>query len=88
VLEMMQILESGDLSLSTLLQEEINKLAELMENKRFVTQYGGGFIDLASYKAYCMYPAFSLFLKDRLIYNFKNMDSLYLKRFEELMSEN
>lgn len=85
---MIQILESGDLALSQLLQEEINKLTELMENKRFVTQYGGGFIDLTSYKTFCLYPAFSLFLKDRLIYNLKNMDNLYLKRFEDLMSEN
>ena len=86
-MEMMHIIESGDLNLSSLLVDEINKLAELMENKRFVTPYGGGFIDLTNYRAFCVYPAFSLFLKERLIYNLKNMEALLAKRYEDLMAE-
>jgi hypothetical protein len=86
-MEMMKIIESGDLNLSSSLQDEINKLAELMENKRFVTPYGGGFIDLANYRAFCVYPAFSMFLKERLNFNLKNMDALIMKRYEELMTE-
>ena len=88
VLEMMGAINSGDFSLSPGLEEEVAKLADIMEHKRFVTRYGGGFIDLAAYQTLVSSPAFSIFFKERLVYNYKNMGVLYQKRYEQLIADN
>jgi hypothetical protein len=87
VLEMIQTMDSGDFSLSPTLEEEISKLADLMENKRMVTAYGGGFVDLPSYTTMVPVPAFPNFLKERLISNYKNKNSLFQMRQEQLIIE-
>ncbi|OMJ91967.1 hypothetical protein SteCoe_5403 [Stentor coeruleus] len=88
VMEMIGLMDSGDFALTVSLEEEVAKLADLMENKRFITHYGGGFIDKNTYQNLVAQPAFPSFFKERLIYNYRNMNTLYQKRFEILMAEN
>lgn len=87
-MEMIGLMDSGDFALTGSLEEEVAKLADLMENKRFITHYGGGFIDKMAYQNLVAQPAFPVFFKERLIYNYKNMNALYQKRYEILMAEN
>ena len=84
---MIKVIDSGDFLLTPALEEEVRKLADIMEHKRFVTAYGGGFIDQKAYQSLISVPAFPIFLKERLIYNYKNMNSLYQKRYEQLMND-
>ena len=87
MLEMINTMHSNEFSITQGLAEEVGLLADVMENKRYVTQYGGGFIDQSAYQHLVAVPAFPGFLKERLIYNYKNRKSLYEKRYEELNSE-
>ena len=80
-------MKSNEFCFTPALAEEIGLLADVMEKKRGVTQYGGGFIDLIAYQNLIAVPAFPEFLKERLVYNYKNKKVLYEKRYEELISD-
>lgn len=87
VLEMIRVMDSHEFSLTQALEDEVLVLANIMENKRYVTQYGGGFIDRAAYQNLIQVPAFPIYLKDRLIYIAKNGNALYQKRYEQIMAD-
>ena len=84
---MIKSIDSGEFNLCPQLEEEVSRLGEIMENKRYVTPYGGGFIDKLAYQSLIATPGFPFFLKDRLLYNYKNMTVLYQKRYEQLVAE-
>lgn len=84
---MIKSIDSGEFNLCPQLEEEVTKLADIMENKRHVTPYGGGFIDKSAYHNIIHSPGFPFFLKERLLYNLKNMTVLYQKRYEQLVAE-
>lgn len=68
VLELISFISSGDVGLSPEFEQEITKLSDIMENKRLITEPGGGFMDLHAYKTAVATPALKNIISERVAF--------------------
>lgn len=87
VLELMNLIISGEASLAKAFEEEVKKIADIMEQKRLVTPLGAGFLDLESYKSLVPKPAFKSFLQERLIFITQNKYKVFKDLQDRLNDE-
>lgn len=83
----MTLINSGESTLTKAFEDEVKKLAEIMEQKRQVTPLGAGFIDLDSYSSQIQNPAFKGYLQERLIYVAQNKSKVFKDLQDKLNEE-